>query len=344
MDVYFSTVVRQGPIAQGGELVHIDWSTKKVHAKSTLSPTDPIITEKDDANPRGNSRGGRGIVKMNDTIYVATYHSLLLFDQMLNPKGKISNNLFVGLHEIFLNDDVIWLTSTAIDCVIGIDTQGNCIDSWWAREDTNLQKHFSLTPLKIDKTIDNRMLWLKVLPARQPDHTHLNAVAIHKEQLYVLLNRFGAVYNTTTNRLVLEDTSIIGCHNLVFFEDKILINDTKGKRVMVYTQNGKLVQSLNLLDFPEINAIYQAASKSPKAKSSSLFRGFSLFSRFMNREHEIKSPLFLRGLSPIGQSRILVGFSPATIAEIDIEKGKLLDLFSYSQDIAVCVHGLLACS
>ncbi|MBM4054281.1 MAG: hypothetical protein FJ264_06355 [Planctomycetes bacterium] len=344
MDVYFSTVVRQGPISQGGELVHIDWSTKKVHAKAILSPTDPLITEKDDANPRGNSRGGRGIVKINNTIYVATYHSLHLFDSFLRPKGKISNNLFVGLHEIFLNDNVIWLTSTAIDCIIGIDTQGNYIDCWWAREDANLKKHFSLTPLKIDKTIDNRMLWLKVLPARQPSHTHLNAVAVHQEQLYVLLNRFGAVYNTTTNRFVLEDPSIAGCHNLVFFGDKILINDTKGKRVMVYTQDGKLVRSLNLLDFPEINAIYQSASQFPQAKSSSFFRVFNLFSNFMNREHEIKSPLFLRGLSPVDQSRILVGFSPATIAEFDIEKGKLLDIFSYSQDIAVCVHGLLACS
>lgn len=344
MEVYFSTVVRQGPIAQGGELVSIDWATRKIKRKTTLSPTDPLITEKDDANPRGNSRGGRGIVKINDTIYVATYHSLILFDLSLTPKGKISNNLFVGLHEIFHHDNVIWLTSTAIDCVIGIDTQGNSIKSWWARESPTLQKHFSLSPLKIDKTTDNRLLWLKVLPARQPSHTHLNAVAVHNNELYVLFNRFGAVYNTTTNRLVLEDPSIKGCHNLVFFEDKIIINDTQGKRVMVYTQNGTLIKALSLLDFPEINALYKLAIKSYKAKSSSFFRGIHFLSRFLNMEHEIKSPLFLRGLCPAGQSRILVGFSPATIAEIDIEKGRLLDLFQYSQDIAVCVHGLLACS
>ena len=67
-------------------------------------------------------------------------------------------------------------------------------------------------------------------PAKQtPGHTHLNAVAVRKGQMCVLLNRFGLVYNTITDSILIEDPSIIGCHNLVFLGDKILINDSKGK-------------------------------------------------------------------------------------------------------------------
>ena len=98
------------------------------------------------------------------------------------------------------------------------------------RENRKLQQLFALDSLPINKTIDNRMLWLHVQPSKQPGHTHLNAVAVRKGQMCVLLNRFGLVYNTITDSILIEDPSIIGCHNLVFLGDKILINDSKGKK------------------------------------------------------------------------------------------------------------------
>ncbi|OHB35310.1 MAG: hypothetical protein A2Y09_06870 [Planctomycetes bacterium GWA2_39_15] len=320
MDVFFTTVVRQAPITQGGELVRVDWTTKKVIAKKPLIPTDPPITEKDDPNSRGNARGGRGIIRQGDTLYVAIYHSILLFNTALNSKGKITNNLFVGLHEMYHNEDTVWLASTAIDGAIHIDLQGNLLESWWPRENRKLQQLFALDSLPINKTIDNRMLWLHVQPSKQPGHTHLNAVAVRKGQMCVLLNRFGLVYNTITDSILIEDPSIIGCHNLVFLGDKILINDSKGKRVVVYSQDGKFINEIDLLSFPEILAIHNADIDN----------------------YEEKRRLFVRGLSPIDDKRILVGFSPATIVEIELYSGRLLDVYQYSKDVAVCVHGLLA--
>lgn len=320
MDVFFSTVVRQSPIAQGGELVRVDWTTKKVIAKKPLVPIDPPITENDDPNPRGNARGGRGILRYGNILYVAIYHSLLLFDTSLNLKDKVTNNLFVGLHEVYHNDDTIWVASTAIDGAICIDPHGNFIDSWWARENPSIQRLFTLEPLSINKNVDNRLLWLKVQPSKQPSHTHLNAVAVNKGQLHVLLNRLGVVYNTKTDDVVLEDTSIIGCHNLVFLGERMLINDSLGKRVMVYSHTGKLIREINLLAYPEVSAIHDE-------ETTNFYE---------------KRRLFVRGLSPINNDRILVGFSPATIVEIELNSGRLLDLYRYSEDVAVCVHGLLA--
>ncbi|NUO08077.1 MAG: hypothetical protein HUU08_05245 [Candidatus Brocadia sp.] len=320
MDVFFSTVVRQAPVTQGGELVRINWATKKIIARKPLTPTDPPITEKDDPNPRGNARGGRGIIRWGDMLYAAVYHSLLLFDTDLNPKGKITHNLFVGLHELYNNKDTIWVASTAIDGAICIDPLGNLLESWWARENFKLQRHCKLNTLPINKAIDNRLLWLKLQPNKHPSHTHLNAVAVHKGQLYVLLNRFGLVYNTKTDSILIEDPSIIGCHNLVFFDDRILINDSQGKRVVVYSQDGKFINEIDLLAYPEILAIHNAEIDC----------------------YEEKKRLFVRGLTPIDDKRILVGFSPATIAEIELDSGRLLDIYQYSTDIAVCVHGLLA--
>lgn len=319
MDVFFSTVVRRSPIQKGGELVCVDWTTKKVIARKPLAPIDPLITDDDDPNPRGNARGGRGIFKYNDTLYVAIYHSLILFDTSLNIKGKITNNLFVGLHEACCNDNEIWVASTAIDGAICINPDGELIDSWWVRENSTTQRIFSLEPLSINKNVDNRLIWLKVQPNKQPSHTHLNAVAVNNGQLHVLLNKFGVVYNTKTNNIVLEDTSIIGCHNLVFLGERMLINDSLGKRVMVYSHTGKLIKEIDLLAYPEVSAIHNEEAPN--------FYG--------------TRRVFVRGLSPVSDDRILVGFSPATIVEIDLNNGRLLDLYRYSNDIAVCVHGLL---
>ena len=51
----------------------------------------------------------------------------------------------------------------------------------------------------------------------------------------------------------------------------------------------------------------------------------------------IAKPLFVHGLDLVG-TRLFVGFSPASIACIDLTTGDLVD--QYSDDVRVCVHGL----
>ena len=95
MQIFFSTVVRKSPLNISGELVKLDWSSKQIIKKV------PIIPEgiEYDPNPRGNARGGRGIEVMGDTVVIAAYHTLMLFDKALNHQKNISHNLMVGLHE-----------------------------------------------------------------------------------------------------------------------------------------------------------------------------------------------------------------------------------------------------
>jgi hypothetical protein len=50
-------------------------------------------------------------------------------------------------------------------------------------------------------------------------------------------------------------------------------------------------------------------------------------------------PLFARGLA-LFEDWIWVGISPATVLCIDWRSGELIDMFSYSMDVDVCIHGL----
>src|SRR5688500_832708 len=76
MDIFFSTVVRTAPSKESGELVRLNWDTKQIVAKTPMYPDQPEV---DDPNPRGNTRGGRGILVTHDRIVCASYHTLKFF-------------------------------------------------------------------------------------------------------------------------------------------------------------------------------------------------------------------------------------------------------------------------
>ena len=64
---------------------------------------------------------------------------------------------------------------------------------------------------------------------------------------------------------------------------------------------------------------------------------------FWNRVSEFKTlnplPYFVRGLD-IYNGHIFVGISPATILEFDMDTKQLRGVFTYSQNLAHCIHGL----
>ena len=51
MEIYFGTVERAAPIAEGGRLVRLDWDRKQVLGEVPIYPEDPDL--EDDPNPRG---------------------------------------------------------------------------------------------------------------------------------------------------------------------------------------------------------------------------------------------------------------------------------------------------
>jgi hypothetical protein len=125
--LYFSTVFRYAPNDQAGELVKLDWENKRVLNKVFVGPKTVTIN---DPNPRGNSRGGRGIVLANGKLFVASYCELQVYDLDLNPLFNITHPLMAGLHEIYkVNEHQLWLASTALDCALLLDLDTNEVRS-----------------------------------------------------------------------------------------------------------------------------------------------------------------------------------------------------------------------
>lgn len=331
MEIFFSTVIRSAPIQAGGELIRLDWGSKRILQRTPIYPTDPAL---DDPNPRGSTRGGRGIELLDGHIVVANYHTLQFYDADLRLQRSVTHPLMVNLHEIHaVSPQRMWVAATAIDAALAYDlTSGALLDVFWPREMASFQAAFELYPLEIDKTADNRARFLEDEPHRDRGHLHLNAVATWEGDLYALFCKFGAVVNLTQGRVVVQDLAFKGGHNLRFLADgTLVVNGTFSRTVRFYdVATGRLKQAIDLLAFPW--ARWLTRWQRPRyALQHYLYR--------LGLQPKPNWPLFVRGLE-VTDDHLFVGVSPASIMQIDWRKNQLIDAFNYSSDVRACVHGL----
>lgn len=335
MKIHFGTVVRMAPLDAGGEIVRLDWETGRVEARQRVVPTDPAL---DDPNPRGSSRGCRGIVARGDDVIAAVYHSLHFYDAALALRRRLSHGLMVGLHEVHLpSADRVFVTSTAIDGVLEFDLNtGALVRAVWPREMRAFQQRWGLVPMPIDKTEDQRTRHLHQEGGRGPSHMHLNAVTLWEGHLLGLDRVHGAILDLDDQRIVLEDPRLRGGHNLVLLDDgrTVVSNDSLGQTVRFYDlRDARFARAIDLRSFPWVRELERTATHGESRLRRAVRR---LVGR---RLPAIAEPLFVRGLAARG-GRIWVGTSPAAIVSLDVERGTLEGAFAYTRDVRVCVHGL----
>lgn len=343
MMVYFATVTRTAPVSRSGDLVQLDWNRRKVVGSTPLVPVNPTVEH--DPNPRGGTRGGRGVLVDGDKVFAATYHSVHVFTRSLRPVGQITHPLFSNLHELAWEGDSIWVTSTGVDGALKIDRSGNVLASWWPREDPEIAGRFGLIPLDIDKTEDNRLKFMgRDGSESSPSHVHLNAVAMFGGRPVMLLNRFGSLVQLNPTRVLLQDPSMKGCHNVVVTQcGHLLVNDSHQMGVCVLDGSGKVLTRIDLSQFPVVRRLlWRSTYTRVKQWLRSHGRPHKVFRRLFGRPVTVK-PIYVRGLCETPRGTILVGISPASILEIDWRSGRLLESFTFSTDLRVCVHGL-ACA
>ncbi len=332
--VYFSTVVRAASIPEGGQVALLDWQTKEIEAQVPIYPTNPEIT---DPNPRGNTRGGRGIALLGDHVVVASYHTLKVYDRNLVHQRDISHPLMAGLHEIHTDGERrIWCASTSLNAALVIDFEtGETVEEYWPREMPGFQQALDLIPMEIDKSADNRTEFLVRDPADNPYHLHLNTVVPWRGETYALFHGFGAVVNLDREEIVIRDQALHRAHNLLFHDDgTVSINDTYGRAIRTYDlETGSLERVIDLTEFKPVRDAIR------KNQLGYLVKGVLRKLRF--HQMSVPRPVFVRGLDKL-DNRLFVGMSPAIILCIDWESGALIDWYQHSEDVATCVHGLEA--
>jgi hypothetical protein len=261
---------------------------------------------------------------------VASYDQVRTFDLDLRPISVVSNGLMVGLHEVLMvSEGRLWVSATAIDAALEVDlATGECVDEFWPREDDALRRAMGLTPATIDKTADLRTAFLSSSHTEHQSHLHLNALAIWDGDLHALFNTRGAVVNLSTRQILLEDPQLQGGHNLVVTGNLVFVCATRLKAVCIFDLTSRtLVKTLEISKFEQVQRILR------DSRPKGLRRLFAAAGK------DAGEPLFVRGLQTSGDE-VFVGISPATILHLNWKTAELLDLYQYSKDVNVCVHGL----
>jgi hypothetical protein len=328
--VYFSTVERAGVGKGSGEFVVLDWESKEVLHRTGVLRTKRVVA---DSNPRGGGRGGRGIWVEGAQVYGATCDEINVFDRDLTKTTSVSNGLLVGLHEVCQERPRhLWVASTNIDAAIEIDLEtGECVRSHWPREDPRLQESLGLTALDVDKSADNRALFVGDPEIFQdPSHLHLNAVAICAGELHALFGGKGVIVNLEQGKVVVRSDLLIDSHNLAVQGDQLFTIGTKLRTVCQFDlHSGRLVRSLRISDLPWARKLEKSVTPPPWRpirRRRQTWWGMAL-------------PLFSRGLNVRGDL-VYVGLAPGSILQIDWAKSELVDWFQYSSDVRVAIHGL----
>jgi hypothetical protein len=288
-----------------------------------------------DPNPRGNTRGCRGIQVQGGRVLAASYHGVEVLDRDLNHERTLTHGLMVGLHEIHLaGDGRLWVASTAIDAALRFDLEsGELLGAFWPREMPKVARELRLEPAAIDKGADNRLRFLNQSRGKGPSHLHLNAVAEWDGRVLALFHAQGVIADLTADRILVRDPGLRKGHNLVVRPDgTALVNDSLHATVRAYDlRSARPLWAMDLKRFAWVRELRR--------------RGVvNLLRRVLTdplgaRRSFAARPLFLRGMDLL-DGRLFLGLSPAAVVCVDSESRRLVDGWRYSTDLRVCVHGL----
>jgi hypothetical protein len=355
MRLVFTTVVRQAPVAAGGSVRMFEWPSGRLLAERAVAPVDPPVV---DPNPRGNSRGGRGVAFLPDAIVIATYHTLEICDLSLQAVGAFSHGNFAGIHEIRRRGKRLFVASTANNAAaqIAIEAVLNGqaavpkpaaladVRFWWPTEDRAVCEQIGVpTTAYPDKRADNRLRYLDLHNRGHAGHLHLNAVDADGDRVYALLNKPGVIVRLDDSgaiKVVLRDRLLEGAHNLDFIKPgRAWVVGTRAGLLLECDLGAGLVRPLiDLAATPFARGLGRGEGKPHSQSWCRCGRAWPSAAT-----EAASKPLFWRGLA-VDDDWIFVGTSPAAILGFDRRTFAYRGVVRFSSDVREIVHGLAIAS
>ena len=313
MRVVATTVVRASVFGrqETGYVYDVDFDAARVESRVAVpAPARPAS----DDNPRGGIRGGRGVAFTPDGIVVATYDTLVRYDEAWNVAEVLESPLFAGLHEIDWDGDRLWLTATAIDALVRVD-DGTASVAW----DPHGEAAAALGLPARDPEVLART---PVVP--RLDQCHLNGVTRRGDELVLHL---GLVRSRSVRRRLARRVGVAPAGESLV----VRLNGSPVPDVLVRLRGG---------DLPTHNGQFVATSRvAVNDSASNTLRVFDARTGSELRAFPMPGT-WLRGLEPLGGGYALVGTAPATVHLVNLETGERERSVALADDPNEAVHGL----
>jgi hypothetical protein len=97
-----------------------------------------------DPNPRGGTRGARGVAVHGDRFVLGTHEDITVLDTSWRLVNRFSHRILSSVHDLLADERGIWVTCTRGDSLALFDWEGELEDSWSLGTDKRLARALGL--------------------------------------------------------------------------------------------------------------------------------------------------------------------------------------------------------
>jgi hypothetical protein len=168
---------------------------------SFVTPSPESTWRPHDPNPRGGTRGTRGVSVYGDRLVVANAERLFVFDTSWNLVSELSDRLMVDVHDVLAEERGIWVTATGIDLLLLVTWDGRLEHDWTFRKNRKLLKELGFRKRSLPWTDPALDLRDPRLRGAGYDRLHLNSLGRSSEGLLLSFGRVCPSSNPTAEML-----------------------------------------------------------------------------------------------------------------------------------------------
>jgi hypothetical protein len=315
MRVICTTVIRGADnFDMSGRIMEIDLPTGEVVFSMNLPHNKGSVL-----GPRGGSRGGRGVRVFENSIYLAIYDRVLVYDLEWNLLTEIRHPHVVGHHEIQVDHEGIWCCSTVADAVMKLGFKGNVLFEWWASEDEAFVSWTGAKKIRWDRRIDYSTYLDASGEEKHPSKQfHLNSIYCVDGKVYVYDSNYQVLFAVWPKfEPLIRNIEWDHAHNVCLRGQDILVNVSARKAFEIWRMP---------------TAVERFWRKNPY-----------LVQRVIVVPGEDKSTQFsnsgwIRGRIDLESNEFIVGCNPASLHYI--RNGEVVRTWEISRNVNEAIHGL----
>lgn len=271
---------------------------------------------------RGADRGLRGIAFYKDNIIAAASDEIFFYDQQFKIVASYKNQYLKHCHEIFIENNKLYLSSTGYDSLLVFNLINRQFEeAFFYRMEDPTSSGIEILDRVRKKLVASKVISFRYDPNSSDgpslkDTSHINNI-FRKDGYIHFSGRFLNRLVRVNSEAVFETAAVIpkGTHNVQFFKEYLLMNNTDNEDVLITTVKGDTIESFDIVKYDETKLLNNKFSK----------------------DHARQA--FGRGLCSY-DDYIIAGSSPATISVFKIGNAGPIKSVNLIMDIRNSIHGL----
>jgi hypothetical protein len=340
-----TTVVRSADFQQDSGFVYVvDLKTNQIIGKLPILES---LYRTQDSNPRGGSRGARGVAVFEDRLVLANHERLLFFDRRWQSPRQFSHPWLGGVHDLHADAEGVWVCCTNADLVVKVSWDGDIIADWEWRSWNSVRTALGFNKLRpVDRRLDYRDPGTMRSGVR--NIVHLNGVFPAPDG--GLLLSFGRVLSRQRYLRSRLEGWLGAIAKTLRVQPRV---DTKGtgqpagripgsSAAIVWVHNDgrpEIVVHVSDVEVPNHNVWFEKGTLFYNDSN----KGCLVIQPWQSIESATSIPIpgnspFVRGLARLDENRFLVGSSrPAAIHLVDVRKRIVMRSIMLSSQPTECV-------